>query len=300
MEQFLAHFVTYRYHKPGKDEGVFRIIKTNTDKETVNKLLDDLVSASEGYVSFYSPEKALNEQIQKCLIFYKLVNHRQFRPLFMVLFEKYKEGVYSEKQLTEACIFLKNFSFAYTLVMGNASNIIDSKVHEIAKRIYNAPTAESLMELKQTLLRFYPSEEEFLNAYRNLGFSNKNPKYKNSNNRKRMFYICKEIEEYYQDTNELSCNIENCNLEHIMNDSETDLNTCRVGNMLLIAERINGNMGCDVFQKKVERMKQSHLINVQRFVQNYGNYAEWTSNMIMKRTEKLGELSYRKVWKLEE
>lgn len=32
MEQFLAHFVTYRYYKPTKEEGVFRIIKANINK----------------------------------------------------------------------------------------------------------------------------------------------------------------------------------------------------------------------------------------------------------------------------
>lgn len=47
MEQFLVHFVTYRFYKPTKDEGVFKIIKANTDKEKVDELLDALLDASE-------------------------------------------------------------------------------------------------------------------------------------------------------------------------------------------------------------------------------------------------------------
>lgn len=94
IDLYLVHFVTYRYYKPSKDEGVFRIIKSNTDKNTVRNLLDDLYSASEDYIMFYDSTKAFNKDIQKSLEFYKLVNHRQFRPLFMALFDAYHKGSY--------------------------------------------------------------------------------------------------------------------------------------------------------------------------------------------------------------
>ncbi|MFR8316404.1 hypothetical protein [Eubacterium ventriosum] len=41
--------------KPTKDEGVFKIIKANTDKEKVDELLDALLDASEKYIWFYHP-----------------------------------------------------------------------------------------------------------------------------------------------------------------------------------------------------------------------------------------------------
>ena len=64
----------------------------------------------------------------KCLQFFELVNHRQFRPLFMALMEAKDQEYYTDKQLDDICTYLKNFSFAYTLVMRNTSNNIDTKI----------------------------------------------------------------------------------------------------------------------------------------------------------------------------
>lgn len=90
MEQFLSHFVTYKYYKPSKDEGVFRIIKANTNKTDVYLLLESLLKSSKNYIAFYHPDESITNDVQKCLSFYRLINHRQFRPLFMALLEGYE------------------------------------------------------------------------------------------------------------------------------------------------------------------------------------------------------------------
>lgn len=298
MEQFLAHFVTYKYCKPSKDEGVFRIIKTNTNKIEVNILLDDLLEASERYILFYHPEKAKSDTLQKCLQFLALVNHRQFRPLMMSLIDVHDNGYYTDKQLDNICNYLKNFSFAYTLVMKNASNIIDTKVHELSQEVYLRHSEEVFNKIKIELNKFYPEFTEFEAAFFNIGFSNKNKKYSNSNNRKRMRYILSEIEEYEQKTNELICNIKECNLEHIMNDSESNMHTSRVGNILLLSEHINNNMGNATFLEKKKKLASSKLATVKKFLSNYGNSDEWNEEKINNRTKAIAKLAYDKVWKL--
>ncbi len=298
MEQFLSHFVTYRYYKPTKDEGVFRIIKSNTDKNEVNNLLDDILKASERYVVFYHPDKASTSVITKCLQFFELVNHRQFRPLFMALMEAKDQEYYSDRQLDDICIYLKNFSFAYTLVMRNTSNTIDTKIHELSQEVYKLHSEAVLNKIKIELDKFYPSYSEFESAFLNIGFSNKNKKFSNSNNRKRMRYIHSEIEEYEQKTNELTCNLKECNLEHIMNDSESDVCSSRVGNILLLSEHINNNMGNSSFGEKKEKLKRSQLATVKKFLENYGDSDEWNEGKIEKRTKAISKLAYDKVWKL--
>lgn len=299
MEQFLSHFVTYRYYKPTKDEGVFRIIKSNTDKNEVNILLDDILKASERYIIFYHPDRASTSVITKCLQFFELVNHRQFRPLFMALMEAKDKEYYTDKQLDNICIYLKNFSFAYTLVMRNTSNNIDTKIHELSQEVYKLHSEVVLNKIKIELDKFYPSYSEFEPAFLNIGFSNKNKKYSNSNNRKRMRYIHSEIEEYEQKTNELTCNLKECNLEHIMNDSDSNVCTCRVGNILLLSEHINNNMGNISFSEKKEKLKRSQLATVKKFLVNYGDSDEWNAEKIEKRTKAIAKLAYDKVWKLE-
>ncbi len=298
MEQFLSHFVIYRYYKPSKEEGTFHIIKANTPKDKVNELLDELYKASNRYIAFYNPEKAINDTIKKCLQFFALVNHRQFRPLILALLDAFDKGYYTEKQLNNICIYLKNFSFAYTLVMRNTSNDIDKKIHEFSQAIYLQHTEIELNSIKMELNKFYPEYGEFENAFMNLGFSNKNKKYSNSNNRRRMFYIHSEIEEYEQQTNELTCNIKECNLEHIMNDSESDVEVSRVGNILLLSEHINNKMGSISFAEKKERLRRSKLATVQKFLEHYGSCDDWNKEKIDKRTRAISQLAYKKVWKL--
>lgn len=299
MEQFLSRFVTYRYYKPTKDEGVFRIIKSNTDKNGVNVLLDDIYEASKRYIIFYHPEMASTSIVTKCLQFFELVNHRQFRPLFMALMAAKDQGCYTEKQLDDICTYLKNFSFAYTLVMRNTSNNIDTKIHELSQEVYKQHSEIVPNKIKIELNKFYPDYSEFEASFFNIGFSNKNKKYSNSNNRKRMRYIHCEIEEYEQKTNELTCNLKECNLEHIMNDSDSDVYTSRVGNILLLSERINNKMGDISFGEKKEKLKRSQLATVKKFLVNYGDSDEWNAEKIEKRTKAIAKLAYDKVWKLE-
>lgn len=114
-----------------------------------------------------------------------------------------------------------------------------------------------------------------------------------------MRYIHCEIEEYEQKTNELVCNLKECNLEHIMNDSDNDACTSRVGNILLLSERINNKMGDASFGEKKEILKRSQLATVKKFLVNYGNSDEWNAEKIEKRTKAIAKLAYDKVWKLE-
>ena len=299
MEQFLAHFVTYRYCRPSKDEGVFRIIKTNTNKIEVNILLDDLLVASERYIMFYHPETAKSDTIKKCLEFLELVKHRQFRPLIMSLMDAHSREYYTDVQLDNMCNYLRNFSFAYTLVMKNTSNNIDKKVHELSQEVYSQHSEIVLNKIKIELNKFYPEYSEFEAAFLNIGFSNKNKKYSNSNNRKRMKYIHSMIEEFEQNTNELVCNLKECNLEHIMNDSESNVYTSRVGNILLLSEHINNNMGNATFSEKKEKLKNSKLATVKKFLDNYGNVDKWDEEKINNRTKMIAKLAYSNVWKLD-
>lgn len=298
MEQFLSHFVIYRYYKPSKEEGIFHIIKSNVPKSEVNNLLDELYEASKRYVVFYEPERAINPKIAECVRFFALVNHRQFRPLFLALLDAYDKGYYTERQLNDICIYLRNFSFAYTLVMRNSSNDIDTKIHKLSQEVYRLHSEMELNSIKIELNKFYPEYEEFENAFMNIGFSNKNKKYINSNNRRRMFYIHSEIEAFEQQTNELVCNFKECNLEHIMNDSENDADTSKVGNILLLSEHINNNMGSISFREKKERLKNSKLETVKKFLKYYGSCEEWDKDTINKRTRAIAKLAYNKIWKL--
>ena len=113
-----------------------------------------------------------------------------------------------------------------------------------------------------------------------------------------MFYLLKSIETYKNNSSELECKWEKCNIEHIMNDSETDNNTSYVGNLLLISEKINSKMGNSDFKEKIPLLKESQLESVKEFVKFCGSESEWTIENITKRGQNIAKLAYEKVWKL--
>lgn len=299
FDKFLAIFSTYKYGNPTKKtEGLYHIIRGNTKRTEVNNLLEELLVASEMYLPLNVPELTHSLVVKDCLSFFKMINHRQFRPIFMSLLYAEKLGYLTQKQTEDMFIFLRNFTFAYTVVMGGLSNALNDWVIKTAHNIYLCHDTDSINIAKGEMRKYYPSQEEFKHAFFNLGFSNKNPKYSGTNNRKRMKYIHHEYEKYLQATNELSVNLDSCNMEHIMNDSEEDDITARVGNILLISERINENMGSDDFALKKERMKNSNLISVKKFLERYGESDTYGQEQITKRTEALANLAYTVIWKL--
>ncbi len=84
-----------------------------------------------------------------------------------------------------------------------------------------------------------------------------------------------------------------------MNDSDINDNTSKIGNLLLLSERINSNIGDDDYKTKINKLKRSKLISVQNFLKFYGDKNEWTDELIVKRTKDLAKLSYDEIWKLE-
>lgn len=84
-----------------------------------------------------------------------------------------------------------------------------------------------------------------------------------------------------------------------MNDSDINDNTSKIGNLLLLSERINSNIGDDDYKTKIIKLKRSKLISVQNFLKFYGDKNEWTDELIVKRTKDLAKLSYDEIWKLE-
>ena len=298
MEQFLMHFTTYRFKKPQKQENVFRIIKSQSDKSNISKLLDDLLEDSHTYTYFYNPQSAPRSKITKTLEFFKIVNHRQFRPLFLALMNANVNGQLTDKDVDDIFIFLRNFYFAFGTICGGTSNVIDYTVHDFSRKIYLNPCKEVLEELKVSLKKYYPEVDTFKANFCEVGYSNKNPKYTNSNNGKRINYIFNEIENYLQITDEVHCSTENCNIEHIMCDSKEEDTPCKIGNLILIAENINSNMKDKAYKEKIELMKKSEMMLVKNFIKHYGENEIWTVDNIRCRGEKLAFLAYNKVWLL--
>ena len=299
IEQFLTHYFTARFEKNTSNINVFQLVKENISKKDINALLEELVLCSELYIYFYHPDKHNNKIISECLSFFGLENQRQFRPIFISYFLAYEKKLINEKELEKAFTKIRNFYFSFGLVCKNTSNIIETGVYKVANKIYNSSIPVSAEDFSIEFEKYLPSKETFISHFIEKGYSNKNKLYKNSKNRKEVKYILSKFEEYYQNEQggELQCNLSNCNVEHIKNDSSIDDMPCKIGNLLLISTSINDEVADSDFACKIKIYKKSQLCIVDNFMKHYGDKNEWDNKCILQRGSKMAELAYNVIWK---
>ena len=299
IEQFLVHYFTARFPKvKTQKDSFFQLVKERIPKNEINALLDELVKCSELYTYFYEPDSYPDPIICDVLKFFILENQRQFRPIFIAYFLAHNKKLINETELQKAFILIRNFYFSYGLICKNGSNLIENSVYSLANEIYLSTNNVTVRMFFSKFYDYYPSEETFIAHFSEKGYSNKNKLYTNSKNKKEIDYILRGFEQYYQSEQgaELQCNLAKCNVEHINSDSEIKDTYCKIGNLLLISETINSNIGNIPFSEKVKEYKKSKLLNVCRFVENYGNNEDFTDSDINKRSTKLAKLAFNKIW----
>lgn len=299
LEQFLVHYFTVRFPKTNSGVNVFELVKNKIPKSDIVSLLDELVECSKYYVYFYDPEKYNDAIISDCLSFFNLENQRQFRPIFLAYFIALNKGKISEEDFKKAFTAIRNFYFSFGLICKNTSNLIETAVYKVANEIYNSENKVNAEIFIENFRKYYPSQETFTNHFGEKGYSNKNKLYSNSKNKKEIYYILSKFEEYFlcQEGGELKCDITKCNIEHIMNDSEFDDTACKIGNLLLIREQINSNIGNAPFSKKIIKYADSRLLNVKKYLEHYGKLDEWKEENIECRSKRLAKLAFEYVWK---
>lgn len=105
------------------------------------------------------------------------------------------------------------------------------------------------------------------------------------------------IEEFYlSHTAELS--IRDFTIEHIANDDGTESH-CTIGNLLMLADPINGNASNKIFKEKIPHYVQSQFVSTKKYVERYGHLSDWTENEIQKRGQFMSKLAYETIWKFE-
>lgn len=295
LDNFFSHYVTHRFEKPSKDNSEFRIIKQYSDREHMNELLDDLSDKASYYRMFYKPEECDNLIIREVLNFFLGNNHRQFRPLFLSVISAYKNKKITEKSAEDFLKAIKNFYFAYGVVCGGKSNTIEDKVYEYAQKIEKSDAEQAMQELRDKLKGYYPDYDSFEAHFLLMGWSHTVKRYKTPSKKKEVQYILRGIEEFYlSHTSELS--IRDFTIEHIANDDGTESH-CTIGNLLMLAEPINGKASNKEFTEKVPHYLQSQFVSTSRFVERYGDLSDWTEDEIQKRGRFMAKLAYGTIWK---
>ena len=147
-----------------------------------------------------------------------------------------------------------------------------------------------------SLSKYKISYDSFENYFCDIGYSKKNVKFKNSSNKKVVFYVLKKIEIYYNTENDYDLN--KFSIEHIKCDDEKNDEIAKIGNLLPLSEKRNNKISNADFDTKVEQYKKSNLLTVKRFLTNYSTKKIWDESDIISRTKKIANMCYKNVWPL--
>lgn len=84
-------------------------------------------------------------------------------------------------------------------------------------------------------------------------------------------------------------------IEHIMSDFVDYDYTSYFANLLPFSTKANSKLGNKPFVKKLKKYKQSNILTIKRFIENYGTLDECTEQNIRNRTKKIAEYVINKI-----
>ena len=301
MSNFFSHYIIHKYGIKSSKKGEFEAIKANCHKGEVDDLLLDLVKKSNYYSVICDPSKNsalpfLSKTVINALIFFKDMNIRQIRPVLLSLFNCADSGLISQTVLDDIIKYLESFYFIYVVLAKNKTNNLENIICNYAYKLENEFNSKVIEEFMNSLSKYKISYESFENYFCDIGYSKKNVKFKNSSNKKVVFYVLKKIEIYYNTENDYDLN--KFSIEHIKCDDEENDEIAKIGNLLPLSEKRNNKISNADFDTKVEQYKKSNLLTVKRFLTNYSTKKVWDESDIINRTKKIANMCYKNVWPL--
>lgn len=301
LSLYFNHYVSHKFKKPSKRENELNIIKENNDKNSILNLLYDIVEKSKYYQYICYPEIYKLDfpqeyDVYNSLKYFKEMNIRQVRPLILSIFSIFSKEMISEQIFRDLIVYLEKFYFRYSTICNKLTNAIDNMIYSLSLDFERNYGTEVLEKFFSNIKKYDVTREEFISNFSQKGYSNKNPKYKNSSNKKMVDYIFNTIENYYDSGKEFE--LKNFSIEHIKQDDDKDDISSLIGNLLPLNSKKNGNLGDSPFASKLIQYNKVNNLVVKKYVENYGNLTEWQDENINIRTKKIAELSCDKIWSL--
>ncbi|MCM1438415.1 MAG: DUF262 domain-containing protein [Roseburia sp.] len=333
LPAFIDHYTAHKYRKPDKKVNtVLRIIKQDNNKNNTKVILEDLYSKSKFYrwllcqneflKNDLFDNKLITENINSILTYFILKQQSQFRPLFLSIFSKMnivknnydvKNGLYQsgkiekaeftaakktyreyEEKVNSTMTYLLNFTLIELVIKKQQPKAFEAKVHELAQAIErNADKIDTV----PTVLKVSITYDIFVSSFCVLGYSNKMDIYMRDNTKTDIRQLLRMYELHLHGTDELTVN--NMTIEHILNDSETDVNSCYIGNLIPLAEGLQTQIGAatDIVTKLGVYYK-SKFKTVEEFVNKYKDITEWTDTLIAERSKAIANTFYSEIFGL--
>jgi uncharacterized protein DUF262/uncharacterized protein DUF1524 len=216
----------------------------------------------------------------------------QIRPLLLVILQKFP--IPEAKRAFEMCL---SWSVRFLIAGGGGGGVLEKNYGKLAKKVFSGEVATA-NKLAEEMAPIVPDDRTFDLAFR-------------------IYQVTKIVQARYylhslenfkrgEDKPQLGyfeAPESSVNLEHIMPDreaegwdvplSEMQGNYKRIGNMTLLASKVNAKIGMSKFEQKKQVYRQSTFL----LTQEVAEYSEWKIQQIDERQGKLAALA-PKVWPL--
>jgi len=280
---------------------LFREAKRDITGTTAKRNLQAILADGDRYRRLASPGdfrwgrggKPLKQGLEALLTF----GVEQPRPMLLALLRAREEKVITAKNFKAAVKTIEDFHFTYTAIGARSSSSRESKLYaNLAFAVHQAKTNQEAMaaveKLRRGLARVWPGRAEFMEAFRQLYFTNSRPK-----DRALVKYILRRLLEHHLDGGE-SLDFDEFNIEHLRPQGravsvDADDPVGRIGNLVLVPSKLNSHLGNRSFPQK----KASLIGRADVWVDDtLKGASRWDERAIVARTDTLAELAFDRVW----
>ena len=148
---------------------------------------------------------------------------------------------------------------------------------------------ELLQEFASDLKRKIPSYDWFLNAFKNIGWSNHHDLYKDEKNKTRVQIVIEVIEKFVSKSD----TVKKFTIEHILPDSK-GIENAQIGNLIPLEEALNSSCANKPLVNKFDFYEKSNFTSARNVAIRYKEKNFDPS----KRTEYLAKIMYNEILEL--
>lgn len=303
MDSFLHHFWLSKYEFTTQKK-LFKLLKQTVKKNNAKLFLDDILNEARIYRQTLDPSYKIwnkNEiELKSSLESLGIFRVKQQIPMILAVMREYEKGNLKLKRVRDILKAIESFHFIFTAVTSQRSSGGISFMYAYHARNLDqaipGDKTKTLDELKRKLRDKLPSKEEFKANFIELSYSSTFTKEKSL-----IKYILKKYDEFYSLKNKSGTvlNYDLMTIEHIYPENTKnktiDSNYIgKIGNLILMEERLNGDLGNKPFtQKKPIYQKSKIQLDEITIKAN-----DWDIDKIKERTNYIADKLYDEVFKI--
>lgn len=294
MDKFIKHYATHRFGDTrDKYNSPYQAIQKATHGQNIGELFDDIKLKSEYYSKIIHPDKGEDgncDEIEYAIFdFFRTKRFEQFRPVLLSLIHQRSLGKLSSQKYELTLKYIYTFFVCYTIIGEEKSNKLEDVVFKYARMLEDSYSDELLQEFANNLKRKIPSYEWFLNAFKNVGWSNHYDLYKGEKNKTRVQIILEVIELFVSQAH----NAHDFTVEHILPDSD-GITNAQIGNLIPLEDALNRSCANKSLTDKCGFYEKSSFTSARGIATRFREKPFDPS----KRTEYLAKLMYNNILEL--